>query len=340
MDKKNIVNTKAYFEVFLNYISEHKNAKSVALIGIGSRKVLFDFRQFFNPDTDIWCFEDKSLEKFCNIMPKTHYNNIIEDDFDLDQFKKDMSGKKFDCIIMNPPYNKGLHLDILFEAIKHGKDIINLSPVTEVQKAILFNNDKSLLPENFEILKTFDVEESSRLFNISIRQELGLWHISNNVKTDWNKLRSQLIKNIDIVLKVYSKLNGSLKSHLTLKPNSNTFLKFGYNVSTYNNGKITSSTFRYVSANYETATQGVDKGHTLYLNFKSEDELKNAHTLYTCEFFRWFSLYGLLCTTSYDFFPWISDYTHPWTDEMLYKHFEFTEEEIKQIEKETSAFIK
>lgn len=41
---------------------------------------------------------------------------------------------KFDCIIMNPPYTKNLHLKILAEAIKHLKDensiCVNLSPDT------------------------------------------------------------------------------------------------------------------------------------------------------------------------------------------------------------------
>ena len=40
---------------------------------------------------------------------------------------------KFDCIIMNPPYQRNLHLKILTEAIKHLNDeksvCVNLSPV-------------------------------------------------------------------------------------------------------------------------------------------------------------------------------------------------------------------
>lgn len=32
-------------------------------------------------------------------------------------------------------------------------------------------------------------------------------------------------------------------------------------------------------------------------------------------------------------FPWLGDYTHEWTDEMLYKYFDLTEDEIRQIER-------
>lgn len=34
--------------------------------------------------------------------------------------------------------------------------------------------------------------------------------------------------------------------------------------------------------------------------------------------------------------PFMSTYTHPWTDEMLYEHFGLTEDEIKEIENEIS----
>ena len=44
---------------------------------------------------------------------------------------------KFDCIIMNPPYKRNLHLKILAEAITHLKDetskCVNLSPVRWLQ---------------------------------------------------------------------------------------------------------------------------------------------------------------------------------------------------------------
>ena len=39
----------------------------------------------------------------------------------------------FDHIIMNPPYDKNLHLKILQEAIKHSDDVVNLSPIRWLQ---------------------------------------------------------------------------------------------------------------------------------------------------------------------------------------------------------------
>ena len=39
----------------------------------------------------------------------------------------------FDHIIMNPPYNRNLHLKILQEAMKHSNDVVNLSPIRWLQ---------------------------------------------------------------------------------------------------------------------------------------------------------------------------------------------------------------
>ena len=33
-----------------------------------------------------------------------------------------------------------------------------------------------------------------------------------------------------------------------------------------------------------------------------------------------------------EYVPYLGDYTHPWTDEMLYEYFGLNEDEIKEIE--------
>ena len=47
---------------------------------------------------------------------------------------------KFDCIIMNPPYCRNLHLKILNEAICYSDDIVNLSPIKWLQDPLARKN--------------------------------------------------------------------------------------------------------------------------------------------------------------------------------------------------------
>ena len=37
---------------------------------------------------------------------------------------------------------------------------------------------------------------------------------------------------------------------------------------------------------------------------------------------------------SWQYTPWLGDYTHPWTDNDLYKYFNLSDDEIKIIEDE------
>ena len=43
----------------------------------------------------------------------------------------------FDHIIMNPPYDKNLHLKILQEAMRHSDDVVNLSPIRWLQDPLV-----------------------------------------------------------------------------------------------------------------------------------------------------------------------------------------------------------
>ena len=84
---------------------------------------------------------------------------------------------KFDCIIMNPPYMRNLHLKILAEAIKHLKDenskVINLSPVRWLQdplakykKNCYLKRFESKIIQHIISLDTFDNSKTNQLFNI------------------------------------------------------------------------------------------------------------------------------------------------------------------------------
>ena len=83
---------------------------------------------------------------------------------------------KFDCIIMNPPYKRNLHLKILAEAIKHLKDdgtCVNLSPVRWLQDPLAkykkncdLKRFESKIIQHIISLDTFDKSKTDQLFNI------------------------------------------------------------------------------------------------------------------------------------------------------------------------------
>ena len=71
------------------------------------------------------------------------------------------------------------------------------------------------------------------------------------------------------------------------------------------------------------------------IKFSTENEAKNFE-LYTKTKFSYY-IVGVSRSIELDagkFLPFMPTYTHPWTDEMLYKYFDLTQEEIDIIENE------
>ena len=86
---------------------------------------------------------------------------------------------KFDCIIINPPYQRNLHLKILAESIKHLKDdksvCVNLSPcewlidtLNEVKKNSAYNAYKTTILDYLENFTLIDAMVGNSLFNIGL----------------------------------------------------------------------------------------------------------------------------------------------------------------------------
>lgn len=119
----------------------------------------------------------------------------------------------FDKIIMNPPYDGSLHLKILSEAIKHGTEIVNLSPIRWLQDPLAEykkNSDqikyKNII-DKLSSLEEIRAIEAESFFNIGLPFNLGIYYIQNG---GWNNN----FKN-SVLLKMINKcLNSSLKNHI------------------------------------------------------------------------------------------------------------------------------
>lgn len=119
----------------------------------------------------------------------------------------------FDKIIMNPPYDGSLHLKILSEAIKHGTEIVNLSPIRWLQDPLAEykkNSDqikyKNII-DKLSSLEEIRAIEAEYFLNIGLPFNLGIYFIRNG---GWNNN----FKN-NILSKMINKcLSSSLKNHI------------------------------------------------------------------------------------------------------------------------------
>ena len=112
--------------------------------------------------------------------------------------------KKIDVVIMNPPYNRTLHLKILDAVIPVADKVINISPVRWLQDQVAkYKPKQNNLQEKYknilsalESLTIIPASESNNLFNIAWC-DLGIYVIDKNCKNPYQIIEHPGVKIID-----------------------------------------------------------------------------------------------------------------------------------------------
>ena len=164
-------NGNAYFKIFEKHIPVGYGENSTILLyKIDNMSCIAKIMDINNSSKYIVVTNDATAAALRIVLNKSINVNYLKD-FDFE--KNDM---KFDCIVMNPPYQRNLHLKILAEAIKHLKDeksvCVNLSPVRWLQDPLAKYKKTSDLKrfedsvaKHIESLETFDTNVISQVFD-------------------------------------------------------------------------------------------------------------------------------------------------------------------------------
>lgn len=292
------------------------------------------------------CYGIDIDEDNVKICKKLGFVNIIQGDAQ-DPKTWGKLNMNFDHIIMNPPYDKNLHLKILQEAMKHSDDIVNLSPIRWLQDPLAeykqgtdWKTFKDIVKkiESVDVVKKDDVFQH---FNITNSEDLGIYHITKN--GGWQNFDTKLL-----CKKCYDKIKNNL---CTIDHNK----KDGWRIRI---SSISNSNHRTGGLNnlgkLLIFKDGIKDGKPWYdfyqknkwskttpeitdsIRFNSEDEAKNfIDSVENTKFGRWYEGHIItdmnICNMN---ILWLDDYTHPWTSKDLYKFFELTSEEIQEIESE------
>ena len=247
----------------------------------------------------------------------------------------------FDKIIMNPPYSGNLHLKILSKIISEypNAEVVNLSPIRWLQDPLVEyknNSDFKKFEDIRKRIENLDViisKQAQGIFNANIWGDLGIYHITKNGGWD-NKLlwKHQFFFDKVIIPTYLSKSN--LYKKMT-KRGSCDFSRPFIKVSELHGNQGGKNFYEFVSSNYEIAKSetGGSCAHTF--NFDTEEEAKNFWDTLHTNFYKFINI----CTKvsmniPWCCAPWLPTYKYEWTDEMLYKYFDLTEDETKEIEQE------
>lgn len=250
---------------------------------------------------------------------------------------------KFDKIIMNPPYDKNLHLKILAKVITYLKDensvCVNLSPANYTVSLHCYTgwNEKEKYVDNalnhcynFEI---FGHRESNDLFGLG--NQIGCLAIYVCKNTPQNKYAIE---------KFYS--NGVVETYVKMRS------KFKKNIRTSFNFHIKDK--KYVKSENDVKIFRMhDGGKTCYENLICENgnavegirfnSLAEKNNFLNSIKTSLYDFMGISCNDSNPaHLPWMGDAINPrtglkgykseWTDEDFYAYFNITKDEQKVIE--------
>ena len=133
------------------------------------KKLVVNNKEFGNDD-------DALLVKNGN---KNYLNQKLYDN--MDKFLNMNEKKKFDCCIMNPPYDKNLHLKILEKVIPVADKVVNISPIRWLQdplakhkKSSDYKRYEDTISKMIESLEVVEREKAAEIFNIRQESDLGI----------------------------------------------------------------------------------------------------------------------------------------------------------------------
>lgn len=257
----------------------------------------------------------------------------------------------FDCIIMNPPYNRNLHLKILAEAIKHLKDdnsvCVNLSPVGKLQTAWRRNKiakELSFLNTCTASVTPIYCDDAVRLFELgNIGTDLGIWTIKYTGNTDPTKLGKDLTEHHELIEKMTNAIkNQPMLSTILVSANNakneKYFVKFVIGLSLKNNGGHGASSYAATSINFTTASKFTPGNHCAYVICKNLNEQINCWKIYTHPIIRFYYMTAMGSGTEYDILPKF-DFSKEWTTKDLCEVFTLNIKDQKIIEETMKPYM-
>ena len=284
--------------------------------------------------------------------------------FNIEEVLKMNNVKKFDICLMNPPYDRGLHLKFLEKVIECTDTVISIQPVNWLEDIGCQLNEKSQyhkyensISKHIYNLDKIEGNDATRIFggegNVSFSEKLAIYHCNKNGGYEYSLLNDvfpyKLYKKTELPFEI-----GEYKDHkndnIVPISNINGCVKRGYpslvvttKYGAFNKGKNENNkTFEQLKHENPRFTFGnIDK--TRVIIFDTYNEAQNFYDM--CQTMFW----KVICYKSTSgskipikVLPWPNNYKEKWTDEKLIKYFYLSDKDIKEykkIEKEITDIL-
>ena len=170
-----------YFSLFEKHIPELEAGHKVLVYDISNLDFICKLMSL-NKDAEFWIYGNQEVNEALRVLGFS-FHEVAED---LESKTYNIPDMKFDCIIMNPPYERNLHLKILAEAITHLKDetstCVNLSPVRWLQDPLAKykkNSDwhrfQESVSKHIERVEVITSNAAQEIFQIGMQTDIAIY---------------------------------------------------------------------------------------------------------------------------------------------------------------------
>ena len=274
----------------------------------------------------------------------------------------DFNGKKFDVCLMNPPYNRSLHLKFLEKVIGVAEKTVSVQPVRWLQDPF-FQGKRSTLKQYEKLAKqlndvdVIDLKDKGK-FDMHSYSGLAIYYIDNqdNNKLDYNNFWKNFKD--DAAVSIIEKVCYSNKcKYLADVVESNERDGIRVMVAKIAGNRGILPVYKDISYTIDGMVDGKDwtkcknmggyqkeEGTGLPNSIKF-DTVKEAENFY--DSYKNLKFFEVICDLTVqqqhiqiDRLPFLKDYTHKITNEQMYKLFDLTDDEIDYIENYVSNYKK
>ena len=290
---------------------------------------------------------------------KYNVNDFL--DMSNEDILKQNNGKKFDIVLMNPPYDRSMHLKFLEKTIQVADNVISIQPtrwleesVNKDKKSAACNKYEESISKHIKDLEIITADQAKKDFNIFLAFNIGIYTCDKNGGYNYKLLSSNpLLDKIISYIKEnlcnfeYHKkdgyrvrvpfiVHGSKPSQISDKP---TLPSLEIKNIIFKDGKKDNKWwYEYYSKNQHSKnTEEI----TSSIKFNSEIEAQNFINSLDTDFGRYIESFLIVDVhVNNKKILWMGNAKHPrtgeigykseWTDEDFNKFFNLTDEEIKQ----------
>ena len=275
-----------------------------------------------------------------------------------EELEKKTRVKRFSVCVMNPPYDRGLHLKFLEKVIDTANTVISIQPTQWIQDPVAFTirtsaynkYNKSIIYhiEEIEIIPTIEVV---KLFGAGFNADVGIYKCSKShttgceLPTKINKsILNKVLENGHFLSDVleHGKRDGWRIQITELQPNmaqGGKLYSYGWycKFCIYNHLRSTIYKDGYKNGkDWTKFNSGIKKeegkGFPDSIKFDTEQEAINFENSLKTLFYEYL-VYTIKMNqhTPFKHLPWMIDYKEPWTDERFKKYFKITGDEWNDI---------